>query len=196
MIRRDTISLLTEWASFLDATTSFESVPPFFAPDAEARHYYGHLFWTNRLQRSLGNSVPADAYYMHGFKDNLCIVIPSLDMIVVRLATGGPGMDPAFRSEFMSRIMAALVSDTEVNQPPTVNAGPDQTVTFPNSANLNGTVSDDGLPNPPATVTTQLEQSEWPRHCEVWECQCGGHDSEFQRSPECTCSNLVRPTAP
>jgi hypothetical protein len=35
-----------------------------------------------------------------------------------------------------------------------VNAGPDQTVTLPNSAVLNGTVTDDGLPNPPATVTT------------------------------------------
>ncbi len=31
------------------------------------------------------------------------------------------------------------------NQPPVVNAGPDQTVTFPASVNLSGTVSDDGL---------------------------------------------------
>jgi hypothetical protein len=40
------------------------------------------------------------------------------------------------------------------NQTPTVNAGPNLVVTLPSSANLNGTVSDDGLPNPPATVTT------------------------------------------
>ena len=40
------------------------------------------------------------------------------------------------------------------NQVPSVSAGPDQTVTLPNSAVLNGTVTDDGLPNPPATVTT------------------------------------------
>jgi hypothetical protein len=40
------------------------------------------------------------------------------------------------------------------NFPPSVNAGPDQLVTLPNSVNLDGTVSDDGLPNPPATVTT------------------------------------------
>jgi hypothetical protein len=32
------------------------------------------------------------------------------------------------------------------NQPPQVNAGPDLVVTLPNSANLQGTVSDDGLP--------------------------------------------------
>jgi RHS repeat-associated protein len=32
------------------------------------------------------------------------------------------------------------------NQPPTVNAGPDQTITLPAQASLSGTVSDDGLP--------------------------------------------------
>ena len=41
-----------------------------------------------------------------------------------------------------------------VNQPPVVNAGADQTITLPATASLSGTVTDDGLPNPPATVTT------------------------------------------
>ncbi|UJS18672.1 MAG: hypothetical protein L3J17_06365 [Candidatus Jettenia sp.] len=40
------------------------------------------------------------------------------------------------------------------NQRPTVSAGQDQTVTLPANASLNGTVSDDGLPNPPGAVTT------------------------------------------
>jgi K319L-like, PKD domain len=40
------------------------------------------------------------------------------------------------------------------NQAPSVSAGPDQTVALPNAASLNGTVTDDGLPNPPAAVTT------------------------------------------
>ena len=36
------------------------------------------------------------------------------------------------------------------NQPPTVSAGdPTQTITFPAAAALDGTVTDDGLPNPP-----------------------------------------------
>ena len=40
------------------------------------------------------------------------------------------------------------------NQPPVVNAGSNQTITLPASASLSGTVSDDGLPGPPATLTT------------------------------------------
>src|SRR6266545_3000463 len=39
------------------------------------------------------------------------------------------------------------------NQPPSVNAGSDQTITLPASAALFGIVSDDGLPNPPGATT-------------------------------------------
>lgn len=40
------------------------------------------------------------------------------------------------------------------NQPPVVSAGADQTVTLPtNSVSLNGTATDDGLPNPPGQLT-------------------------------------------
>jgi hypothetical protein len=48
------------------------------------------------------------------------------------------------------------------NQSPVVNAGPDQTVTLPNSVSLNGTVTDDGLPNPPAAVTTTWSKISGP----------------------------------
>ena len=41
-----------------------------------------------------------------------------------------------------------------VNQPPVINAGPDQTITLPGGALLDGTVSDDGLPTPPTLTTT------------------------------------------
>src|SRR5439155_2391697 len=38
------------------------------------------------------------------------------------------------------------INVSATNQPPSVNAGPDQTITLPNTATLNGTVTDDGLP--------------------------------------------------
>ena len=49
-----------------------------------------------------------------------------------------------------------------VNQAPVVNAGPDQTITLPATASLTGTASDDGLPRPPATVTTTWSKVSGP----------------------------------
>lgn len=49
-----------------------------------------------------------------------------------------------------------------VNQPPTVGAGVDQTITLPASANLAGTVSDDGLPNPPGALTATWSKVSGP----------------------------------
>ena len=58
--------------------------------------------------------------------------------------------------------LTVTVNPASQNQPPTVNAGPDQTVILPNSATLSGTASDDGLPNPPGTVTTTWSQFSGP----------------------------------
>jgi hypothetical protein len=49
-----------------------------------------------------------------------------------------------------------------VNQAPTVNAGSDQTITLPASASLSGTANDDGLPAPPATLTTTWSRVSGP----------------------------------
>ncbi|MFN2228193.1 MAG: hypothetical protein ACK2VA_00355, partial [Anaerolineae bacterium] len=43
---------------------------------------------------------------------------------------------------------------TAVNEPPVVDAGTSQTVTLSLPALLDGTVSDDGLPDPAGTLTT------------------------------------------
>ena len=48
------------------------------------------------------------------------------------------------------------------NTGPVVNAGSNLTVTMPAAATLNGTVTDDGLPNPPGTVTTTWSQVSGP----------------------------------
>jgi hypothetical protein len=48
------------------------------------------------------------------------------------------------------------------NQAPVVNAGADQNVTLSIGASLNGTVSDDGLPNPPDAVTITWSQVSGP----------------------------------
>lgn len=49
-----------------------------------------------------------------------------------------------------------------VNQAPTVSAGADQSVVLPASASLDGTVGDDGLPNPPGATTVAWSQVSGP----------------------------------
>ena len=46
--------------------------------------------------------------------------------------------------------------------PPTVDAGVDQTIALPSGASLDGTVTDDGLPNPPGAVSTLWTQISGP----------------------------------
>jgi hypothetical protein len=54
-------------------------------------------------------------------------------------------------------------SQGPANLPPQVDAGSDQQLEFPdNDAQLDGTVTDDGVPNPPATVTTAWEKASGP----------------------------------
>ena len=48
------------------------------------------------------------------------------------------------------------------NNPPSVDAGPDQQITLPDFADLDGTVTDDGLPDPPGVVTTLWTQQSGP----------------------------------
>ena len=45
---------------------------------------------------------------------------------------------------------------------PVVDAGPNRSLVLPNDAVLDGTVSDDGLPNPPGAVTTTWTQVSGP----------------------------------
>jgi pectate lyase len=49
-----------------------------------------------------------------------------------------------------------------INKAPTVNAGPNQTITLPVVASLDGTVADDGLPNPPGKVTSSWTKASGP----------------------------------
>jgi hypothetical protein len=48
------------------------------------------------------------------------------------------------------------------NQSPNVSAGPDQAITLPANASLDGTVTDDGQPNPPGSVTTTWAKTSGP----------------------------------
>ena len=50
---------------------------------------YGYTFWVN-TDGNLWPHVPKDAFAFMGFATNRCFVVPSLDLIVVRLGGYGP----------------------------------------------------------------------------------------------------------
>lgn len=84
-----------------------------FNVGSNSKSHYGQLLWTNRGGVGLGSKVPSDAFYMHGLRENLLIVVPSRNLIVVRLGDAPTSM-PQFRVQLMSRIMDALVSATSI----------------------------------------------------------------------------------
>ncbi|MCK5428500.1 MAG: hypothetical protein KAI94_03465, partial [Anaerolineales bacterium] len=57
-------------------------------------------------------------------------------------------------SELIGSDDLVITVEPPPNQAPTVNAGIDQAITLPNDAVLDGTVTDDDLPDPPATIVT------------------------------------------
>ena len=59
-------------------------------------------------------------------------------------------------------VTITVASEPPTNQAPVVNAGTDQSITLPSEASLDGTVTDDGLPNPPSTVTTTWSEVSGP----------------------------------
>jgi hypothetical protein len=92
----------------------------------------------NRPGWSLGNS--------------LAIIISGNGRRIAEAYNGDQAGAPLLHVEY-------IVSD---QQSPTASAGPDETVTLPASAGLTGTVTDDGLPDPPGLVTTAWSQVSGP----------------------------------
>jgi hypothetical protein len=96
------------WPSFLEDVT-FRATPnsPFMV-ESGSQLSYGRLWWLNRTGTMLGSAVPRNAYYAHGFKETLLVVVPGRSLVVVRFGPA-PAVLPAFRREFMKRIMAAML---------------------------------------------------------------------------------------
>jgi hypothetical protein len=100
---------------------------------------------------------------------------------------------------------------TTPNQPPTVSAGSDQTITLPNTARLNGAVTDDGLPNGtlimswskvsgPGTVifsnASSPATSATFNTAGTYVLRLSGNDTAFARSADVTITVTPDPTPP
>jgi CubicO group peptidase (beta-lactamase class C family) len=71
---------------------------------------YGLTWWVN-TQGTLWPAAPRDAFSALGFNTNLCCVIPSLDLVVVRIGLGPTDSAEDITPPFIAAIVNAIVPD-------------------------------------------------------------------------------------
>lgn len=81
--------------------TKFVATP---AP-ADKKENYGGMFWLNRAPRM--DQVPKDAYWSAGFMGQVTMVIPSRNLVVVRMGPSPGGVYP-YLNETIGRILKAI----------------------------------------------------------------------------------------
>ncbi|GJL79850.1 MAG: hypothetical protein NPINA01_28390 [Nitrospinaceae bacterium] len=112
------------------------------ANDFEDGNLSSNLTWTSNLDGVLNGGVQAVSFATAGLSTGIHTITAS-----VTDSGGLPGQDT---------ITVEVVTPPS-NTPPTVNAGPDQSIVLPASATLNGTVTDDGLVQATPTITWNQE---------------------------------------
>lgn len=138
--------------------------PELVAPGVNIRStdLYGFYFNATGTSMAAPHVAGALALLLGAFPD-LTVAEQEAALRAGAVDLGDTGADNAFGYGRLD-ILAAYqwVQNNVANQPPAVNAGPDQAITLPASATLEGVVTDDGLPNPPAAVTSNWSQLSGP----------------------------------
>jgi hypothetical protein len=91
-------------------------------------------------------SGPGTVTFGNSFAANSTAAFSEAGTYVLRLSANDGSIK-------VSDEVSIVVEPPPANQPPVVDAGPNQSIQLPNAATLNGTVTDDGLPASPGTVT-------------------------------------------
>ena len=142
-----------------------------FTPDIPASGQYEVFVWQPSCSRFCATNAPFTVNHADGSdtflidQSDTSLAGDWISLAVFTFNAGSSGTI-VLNDDADGRVLADAVrflsAGPPVNQPPTVNAGPDQMITLPGDATLDGTVADDGLPDPPATVTTEWTQVSGP----------------------------------
>jgi len=100
-------------------------------------------------------SGPADATFANASAVDTTATFPAAGTYVLRLTADDSVL-------WATDDVTITVAAAGTNAAPRANAGMDQTITLPAGATLDGTVTDDGLPNPPGACTTTWSQQSGP----------------------------------
>lgn len=82
--------------------------------------------------------------------------------MVIIITGSGRRAAESFNGDTPPTLHVEYVSGSQ-NQAPVVNSGADQQVTLPNATTMAGSTTDDGLPNPPGTITTTWSLVDGPQ---------------------------------
>ncbi len=117
IVSPERIDAMTQWDPILANAVYGPQVQ--FPTDPQTQKRYGRLTWTNRTGSSfVGSGVPTDAYYCAGFRTNFFLVVPSLDLVLVRLQNGPTPWSDAVFTNINATVVSAVV-ETPSNTPPT-----------------------------------------------------------------------------
>jgi len=142
----------------LDLIEVFNQHPIVSATFHGHEHTYAHVHLDNTRIPEITHPFEQFVTGAAGAGPNECIpgrtdyCMPSLGFVTVDV------WDNNFTVDFYQLGTATSVNSMTFtktgNQSPEVDAGPDQTITLAENASLDGTVADDGLPNPPGALAT------------------------------------------
>jgi CubicO group peptidase (beta-lactamase class C family) len=72
--------------------------------------YYCLTWWAN-TDAKLWEQVPGDAFAALGYNTNLCCIVPSLDLVIVRIGAGPTQSTEFIAGPFLGAIAAAVIPD-------------------------------------------------------------------------------------
>ena len=125
IVRPDLIAKCTLWPRFLTSVTDGPGNNTQWLTTDDPPSHFLHTWrgsWVNwspdwpSSMRAVWPFVPKDAFWMSGYGKDICVVIPSLDMIIAHQTARAGGLEqvlnarPEFFSTLLSKVMAAVVT--------------------------------------------------------------------------------------
>jgi CubicO group peptidase (beta-lactamase class C family) len=72
-------------------------------PSQSLNRHYGYTWWVNNEKGTRwDSSVPPDAFSLSGYRCNRCYIVPSLDLVAVRVGSGPEQWD---EKEFIRQVV-------------------------------------------------------------------------------------------
>jgi hypothetical protein len=130
LVRSDLIARCKQWPAFLmNVTDGPGNDMRWWTMDDPPSHFLHtwHGWWVNwspdwpGSMRPLWPFVPKDAFWMSGSGKDICVIIPSLDLIIAHQTARAGGLEqvlnahPEFFSTMLSKVMDAVVKTTAVS---------------------------------------------------------------------------------